>query len=386
MSTRGGPGGAGGGRRARRGRALRRAVLAMAVAGAAGLLLHALPQAPWRTLAAAAVAPRAPIAVRIVPAARAAIDVVWRVDRAANPPCAVAFGPALAEANLWNVRAAVDGAACTGSFQTTGTTTGAVAWRYLRGSLTMTATLQKTDLVAPSAAVAAYPELIYGWSPFAGIASRQGAALRFPLTVGRLPGIVLTTEYRVCGACLARMNADLAYDVWLSSALRPTWCGSCVPASTVEVMVWLAHTAGVRPVGGPRPAGALVAKAWLRGAGRWRLGRLDWTTYVCVAGSPACATHSVVSFVLNGSREGMPSAYVGLFLRPFLSQALAALRRGSGPLHATPLYVNGIELGSEVGPGSAGHVVDFGSLHFAFSLRRYCLVVVGGKGRRPPAC
>jgi hypothetical protein len=220
----------------------------------------------------------------------------------------------------------------------------------------MSAAIARTQRVHPLTPVAAYPELIYGWSPFLGRSSRQTRDLRFPIAVARRPDLLLGTDYRLCGSCLSRGPIDLAYDLWISRDRFPVWCGhgsapppGCVPipSSAIEVMIWLAHSPRFHPAGRPQPFSPG--------------GRLRFRAYVCES-----CSHDIVSFVLAGSAagplpRGLLRGSLALPLDDFLAGALHALGRSGG-------YLNGIELGSEVAPASEGDAV-----RFWFTLRRYWL-------------
>jgi hypothetical protein len=294
----------------------------------------------------------------IVPRGGSPSAFTWSFASPRVPGCPVGLGPALAEPNAWNLRPAVRGGGCIPTVTAPGASTGGITWSSNARGLSMSAAIEHTQRRNPLTPVAAYPELVYGWSPFLGIASRQAPVLRFPIAVGRLVSRrvdpVLSTDYHVCGSCLSRGPIDLSYDLWVSPNRSPRWCGhgatpppGCVPipSDAIEVMIWLAHSAAFHPAGTPGPS--FSPYGWLDG----RPGRLRFGTYVC-----GSCSHDLVSFVLAGAR-GLLQGSVALRLDDFLARASA--RRG---------YLDGIEFGSEIAPAHEG-----APTRFWFDLRGYCL-------------
>jgi hypothetical protein len=314
----------------------------------------------------------------VAPRASSRFSDTWSFASSVTPGCPVRMGPVLVGANAWNLRPAARGGACIPSATEPGASTGAITWSLDRRGVTMSAAIAHTERAHPLTPVAAYPELIYGWSPFFGIASRQAAALRFPIPVERLAGArqpdpVLSTDYVLCAPCLSRGPIDLAYDLWISPNRRPLWCGhgatpppGCVttPSGAIEVMIWLAHSTGFHPVGALARGAAFTPRGWLNG----RRVALHFGTYVCSG-----CSHDIVSFVLAGRAgaampRGLLHGSVAVNLDPFLAQALRRVGRSGG-------YLDGIEFGSEIAP-----VRDGATTRFWFTLRSYCL------SSRVPAC
>lgn len=89
--------------------------------------------------------------------------------------------PGLVEPNLWNVQPATDDGACAPRPATTSSPmpSGTVTWKDSATKITMLADLQHTVLAG--AGPAGYPELVYGWSPWASDSSPQSSLLQFPI-------------------------------------------------------------------------------------------------------------------------------------------------------------------------------------------------------------
>ena len=107
-------------------------------------------------------------------------------------------------------------------------------------SLTTSVNLQA---MAPcsSNAISGYPELIYGYSPWAGSTSPQGSLLRFPIRVADFPKLCSVLNYRITPTP-PENPINFAYDIWITRAEHGT--SSCIKegqmeVGDVELMVWL---------------------------------------------------------------------------------------------------------------------------------------------------
>jgi hypothetical protein len=105
--------------------------------------------------------------VDVIPNGGASFADKWNV---ASTKAQVAWRECLQEwwsQTMWNIEPKAEGGACIPSSVTAGDGKESISWTYSGSTLSMSAALHQTDLYGVSTAVAAYPDLIYGWSPYA---------------------------------------------------------------------------------------------------------------------------------------------------------------------------------------------------------------------------
>ncbi len=315
--------------------------------------------------------------------------------------CLVRMRSVIVEPNLWNVVPPVPDGACA---QTSGTgkpgaaAEGSVSWSYRDRVLSMRLDLSRSSRGNGGTGPVGYPEIYYGYSPYAGVASSpMPSDFELPSTIGGLPDVVLRTGYTSSG--YAMTDSNLAYDMFITSSdLDPStagspssWCGTGIenppgtagcltaPSDVLEVMIWLAHspvdsrytpaTGTDAPVGEFSPTIGLGARA----------ATSQFQVWSCIYGAVDCdgpGNHSVVSFVLvRASGKALPTGLedgtVSIPLRAFLTRAIdIAIGEGARDLSANS-YLNAIELGDEVSPlpGDAA-----GPVAFQLQLSSYCVL------------
>ena len=178
--------------------------------------------------------------------------------------CLVRMRSVIVEPNLWNVVPPVPDGACA---ETAGTgesgppAEGSVSWSYRDRVLSMRLDVTRSSRGNGGAGPVGYPEIYYGYSPYAGVASSpMPSDFELPSTIGGLPDVVLRTGYTSSG--YASTDSNLAYDMFITSNdLDPStagspnsWCGTGIenppgsagcltaPSDVLEVMIWLADS------------------------------------------------------------------------------------------------------------------------------------------------
>jgi hypothetical protein len=166
------------------------------------------------------------------------------------------------------------------------------------------------------------PSLYYG-NHF-GIVSDDGG--RLPVVVSAITdGRAVTTSYSIDTSTVAIGDVwDASYDIWFNA--RSSGNQSIDNASNLELMVWLNHSAGANPTGGPVDKGVGIG------------GRV-WDVWYGPGGNGPC-----VSYVLSPSG----SSVTDLDLGPLAADAVA---RG---YLSTSWYLIDIEAGFELWSGGAG--------------------------------
>ena len=266
--------------------------------------------------------------------------------------CLVRMRSVIVEPNLWNLVPPVPDGACAqaaGTAESGPPAEGSVPWSYRDRVLSMRLDVTRSSRGNGGAGPVGYPEIYYGYSPYAGVASSpMPSDSELPSTIGGLPDVVLRTSYTSSG--YASTDSNLAYDMFITSNdLDPStagspnsWCGTGIenppgsagcltaPSDVLEVMIWLAHspvdssyTPATRtdaPVGEFSPTIGLGARA----------ATSQFQVWSCIYGSVDCdgpVNYSVVSFVLvRASGKALPTGLedgtVSIPLRAFLTRAI----------------------------------------------------------------
>jgi hypothetical protein len=324
--------------------------------------------------------------------------------RDSKASCLVRLQSVIVEPNLWNAIPSVADGACAQTEATAdapGHAEGGVSWSYGDEALTMHLRLASTWRGNGDSGPVGYPEIYYGYSPYAGVASSpMPSDFELPSKVADLPNVVLRTSYTSSG--YATSDSNVAYDMFLSendldssaTSSHISWCGTGIqnppakgsgavstcttaPSDVLEVMIWLAHSAiDSRYQPATRTGSAIGVFSPVIGRGGSAM-RSHFEMWSCIFGSPDCngrGDHSVVSFVLSaisGSDlpNGLVDGTISIPLKVFLLEAIKLATDTGARNLSDNSYLNAIELGDEVSPTPQDNT---GPVSFELRLSSYC--------------